>query len=86
MWAEAKEEAWEAWGRCCALHGVFLPWEQMLGHHRLMRSAGGPDTAINCLPLCFTAHEAVHLGGDGSYDRGLLVRSWLDPADVPVRP
>jgi hypothetical protein len=62
-----------------------LPFEACHGHHRLMRSAGGPDTLANCLPVCHRCHRRIHDNRDGrSYDNGWLVRAWLRPEDVPI--
>lgn len=84
QWALIRAEAWGLWSGRCAVRGDPLPWEQCHGHHRLMKSAGGPNTLVNCLPVCARCHERIHRAGDAAYDAGWLVRSWLDPADVPV--
>lgn len=84
QWAAVKVQAWELWGRRCVPHGHPLAWEAMHGHHRLMRSAGGPDSLANCLPVCHEAHEAIHRAGNPSYDRGHLVRSWGRPDTWPI--
>lgn len=83
-WAATKQLAWTAWGYRCAVGRDLLTLEACHGHHRLMRSAGGPDTLLNCLPVCGPCHERIHRGGDTSYDNGWLVRAWLRPDDVPI--
>lgn len=45
-------------------------------HHRKLRSQGGPDTAENCMALCFTHHDYIHAHPAESYDRGWLLHSW----------
>jgi hypothetical protein len=45
-------------------------------HHRLRRSHGGPDTAVNLLHLCNDGcHAFVHANPRLSYERGWLLRS-----------
>lgn len=83
-WAEVKAEAWDAWGGQCAVGYHPLPWDQMHGHHRRLKSAGGLDLIENCLPVCDACHRYIHGLGDAAYDAGWLVRAWLDPADVPI--
>lgn len=83
-WAEVKTEAWEAWSGQCAVGDHPLPWAEMHGHHRRLKSAGGLDLIENCLPVCHGHHRYIHNLGDAAYDAGWLVRAWLDPADVPV--
>ena len=83
-WAEVKVEAWETWGGQCAVGHHPLPWEQMHGHHRRLKSAGGLDLVENCLPVCHEHHRYLHELGEESYRRGWLVRAWDDPAEIPV--
>jgi hypothetical protein len=58
-------------------------------HHRKLRSQGGEHTVENLLWVhdgpqgC---HETIHRFTRASYLCGLLVRSWLNPADIPVTP
>jgi hypothetical protein len=53
-------------------------------HHRRMKSQGGTGTLANCVACCLRCHAAIHANPDWAYRHGLLVRSWADPADVPV--
>lgn len=56
-------------------------------HHRQLKSQGGKNTAENLLHVCWRCHNDIHVvRHDESYDRGLLVRSYAEPADVPVVP
>jgi 5-methylcytosine-specific restriction endonuclease McrA len=55
-------------------------------HHRKMRSQGGKHTVENLIHVHSECHNVIHGQPDISYRLGLLVRSWLDPADVPVKP
>lgn len=48
-------------------------------HHRLPRSAGGPDTAANGLWLCADHHRWVHAHPAESYLRGFLLRRGQNP-------
>lgn len=53
-------------------------------HHRRMRSQGGRHELVNLLDLSLHCHEQAHANPERSYALGLIVRSWCDPADVPV--
>ena len=53
-------------------------------HHRKLRSQGGKDEASNYLSCCSSCHGFIHARPAWSYERGLLVRSYQDPAEVPV--
>jgi 5-methylcytosine-specific restriction endonuclease McrA len=57
-------------------------------HHRKLRSQGGQHTLENLLLVHTQCHDAIHSSKFSSiaYDLGLLVRAWLDPADIPVTP
>jgi 5-methylcytosine-specific restriction endonuclease McrA len=54
-------------------------------HHRRLRSQGGRHEPANLLHIHgVPCHLDIHLNPDRSYALGHLVRSWADPADVPV--
>lgn len=53
-------------------------------HHRKLRSQGGEHTVENGLGICPACHRMIHLNPGQSYQRGWLVKSTHDPADVPV--
>lgn len=53
-------------------------------HHRRLRSQGGQHTLANLVALCGRCHTKIHANPAHSYEAGLLVHSWDDPADVPV--
>lgn len=53
-------------------------------HHRKLQSQGGRHELANLLHLSARCHDAVHRGGDQSYDDGYLVRRWAEPANIPV--
>ena len=55
-------------------------------HHRQLRSQGGQDTEANLLHLCFKCHEWAHLHPKEANEKGLIVKSWQDPALIWVRP
>jgi 5-methylcytosine-specific restriction endonuclease McrA len=83
----AEAVALRANGACEACRFPLSDWDAHI-HHRKLRSQGGEHTEANLLYVHNYCHEAIHsskLSGV-AYDFGLLVRSWLDPADVPVRP
>lgn len=55
-------------------------------HHR--RLPGRVDHVQNVVAICHACHngrrDSVHLSPAVAYERGLLVHSWDDPADVPI--
>src|SRR6266571_3836115 len=76
-----------AGGRCEACG--FAAVGKMSLHHRKMRSQGGQHTVENLLYVhdgeTDDCHAAIHRYPRAAYLCGLLVRSWLDPADIPVK-
>jgi hypothetical protein len=58
-------------------------------HHRVLKSQGGPDTPENRVMLSGSGTTGSH-GWAHTQDRaeaerlGYIVRSWKDPADVPI--
>lgn len=65
----------------CEVWGCNFMADQM--HHRKLRRFGD-HRAVNALHVCNTHHAWIHANPYESYASGLLVRSTLDPADVPV--
>lgn len=53
-------------------------------HHRKLRSQGGSDEPENLLRVCLACHHQIHIFPARSYELGLLVHGWDDPAEVPV--
>lgn len=71
----------------CPACGYGLHPEQMHAHHRLRRKDLGwcPCNVIGLHPSCHViAPEAVHQRPQWAVERGLIVRTWDDPRDVPV--
>lgn len=54
-------------------------------HHRKLRSQGGTDDATNTTDLCDRCHEYVHANPLWAWSVGLIVKSWEDPAERPVK-
>jgi AhpD family alkylhydroperoxidase len=58
-------------------------------HHRQLRSQGGKNTAANLIALCGSGttgcHGWVHAHPADARAVGLIVPSWADPAETPVR-
>lgn len=52
-------------------------------HHRLRRGHGD-HRAVNALHVCAACHGWIHANVAASYDRGWLVRTGDDPADIPI--
>jgi hypothetical protein len=57
-------------------------------HHRLLRKHGGKDEIVNLLALHHECHNlgtnSVHLNPAKSYEAGYLVKSWDNPATMPI--
>lgn len=53
-------------------------------HHRKNRSQGGEWAASNGLHLCSSDHRWVTEHPAAAVAHGWSVRSWMDPAEVPV--
>lgn len=52
-------------------------------HHRKLRRHGD-HTAVNGLHVCVKCHHQIHKHPARSYEAGLLVHSWDDPAAIPL--
>jgi hypothetical protein len=53
-------------------------------HHRKLRRFKD-HSAVNALHTCWPHHEWIHANIDKAVSVGWLVRSWDDPASVPVQ-
>ena len=53
-------------------------------HHRKLRSQGGDNSPENLIDVCLECHEWIHRNPEISYELGLLVKSWQDPAEVEI--
>jgi len=57
-------------------------------HHRKLKSRGGKDEAANLLYLHHECHNmgtnSVHSKVALATEKGWIVNSWADPAEVPV--
>lgn len=60
------------------------------GHHRKLRSQGGGEEHWNILRVCGSGttgcHGLIHANPEAAYESGLLVHSFDDPREIPVRP
>lgn len=72
-------------GGCCDRCGRAVPKDDWECHHRKLRSQGGQDSMFNLVCLCHEDHARIHRAVQWSYENGWLVRSFDDPALVPVR-
>ena len=85
-WIAAKRLVNERDGGLCVKCGS----EATDCHHRMPKGMGGtsdPDRnygLANIISLCAGCHRYVHSHPVESYDSGLLVRSWDNPADCPI--
>lgn len=73
-------------GRCEAQASPACSGQATHVHHRKLRSQGGTNDLGNLLDTCLWCHGAIHGRVAASLERGLLVASWADPADVAVVP
>lgn len=55
-------------------------------HHRKMRSQGGGDEPENIMLVSDELHRWIHANPGLAYARGWLVKSWENPAVIPVTP
>jgi len=55
-------------------------------HHRKLRSQGGDESAENLLRVCLECHTRIHAEPAEAYANGWLVKSFQNPAEVPVVP
>lgn len=67
----------------CELCGLPLSGKVDL-HHRKLRSQGGQDSPENLILAHHQCHMDVHANPARSYEHGHLVRSFGDPAAIPV--
>jgi len=74
----------------CERCGSYLAYEAFSIHHRLPRGRGGRNELSNVVLLCGSAttpngcHADVESRREQAYVDGWLVRSEMDPAEVPV--
>ena len=54
-------------------------------HHRKLRAQGGTDEPENVMLVTPEQHRWIHDHPAFSYERGWLVKSWQDPAEVPIQ-
>lgn len=65
----------------CAVCGVRIAVHK---HHRKRRGEGD-DRPINLLDVCFVCHEWIHKHPEEAHEMGLIVWTWEEPEDVPVK-
>jgi hypothetical protein len=53
-------------------------------HHRKMRSQGGGGHPANIMKISPELHGMIHAHPAVAYKHGLLVKSYADPAEIPV--
>lgn len=58
-------------------------------HHRKLRSQGGKDTVANLIWVHHTCHVltrwSIHQNPARSYELGHMVRSRMEPSEIPVQ-
>lgn len=88
MDAQLREQLWLRCGGYCESCARPLPQDYWAAHHRKLRSHGRDDSLTNLVALHHSCHnlasDSVHLRPGPAYERGLLVRSWEDPAATPL--
>lgn len=88
-WAALRQTLWDRTdgGFCEACGGKLNPlwWD---ANHRKLKGQGGRDELPNLIALHPSCHTigagSVHQETGWAYDRGLLVRSALDPRTAPL--
>ena len=81
-----KEKSSDEWGVCMLrIAGVCTIWATN-EHHRKRKSHGVDNTPPNLIPVCGSGttgcHGYVHANPAISYEKGWLVHSWDDPAEI----
>lgn len=70
---------------CEVCGGAALP--SMALHHRKLKSRGGKDTPANLIRIHHRCHnlstDSIHLNPERASQKGWMVGSWQEPADVP---
>lgn len=83
---EARRLVRERSGGLCEVCGVRPATNYQ---HRKNRSQGGQWSAVNGLDVCGSGttgcHGRIHHSPAAAYEAGWSVKSWEDPAVVPVR-
>ena len=54
-------------------------------HHRKSRLHGGHETADNLMVVCQACHRFIHENPEYSRSRGLIVPSWAELRETPIR-
>lgn len=54
-------------------------------HHRKLRSQGGQHTVANLVWLHHECHMNIHANPSRSYGLGHMVRSRMEPSEIPVQ-
>jgi hypothetical protein len=85
-WVEVRSAVFEFWSWTC-LNCAELAQDV---HHRLPKGAGGTSDPLiafgraNTCPLCRRCHDLAHKLDPDLIDRGFLLTTDQDPAEVPV--
>lgn len=61
------------------------PGSELILHHRKLRSQGGEDAVDNLIAVHTGCHRQIHLHPEHAEQMGWIVRSGVDPAQVPVQ-
>ncbi len=80
--ADRREVLARSGGRCELRLGGCAGNADAIHHRQLRRHRD--HRAVNLLHLCHLCHLYVHEHPEEAYERGWLVSSFRDPADVPV--
>ena len=80
-----RDATYKRSGGRCDCCGLWMPQDAFDCHHRQLRSHGGKDEVENLLSLRHQCHMWLHQHPREATERGFMVHSWTDPADIPVR-
>lgn len=75
----------DRWLTLCEAKGPNCDGKAVHAHHRKLRSQGGDNSRENLCGVCMPCHGHIHANPGRSYETGLMVHGWDDPADIPVR-
>lgn len=87
---DVREQVWARSGECCEGCGRGLDRDTWECHHRRTKGMGGSadpatNAPVNLLALCPSpCHADATSGEPWTWDAGLRVKQYANPADIPV--
>lgn len=82
QWSKVTRQAIRLVNGVCPVRGEACEHRATVGHHKLARSQGGPDTLENCLPCCPICHiVTVHGNPTKSVKEGWIIMLSKNPEE-----